>query len=448
MVEPSSSLHNPLSSEFIVPTNKDINAKLRSDGDGQITYLCGNSLGLLSQRSNTLVQEELGVWAKRAVVGHFTHPHDRPWTEFCDGITPLLSEIVGAKEKEVACMGTLTNNLHLMMDSFYTPTPERYKILCEARAFPSDQYAFTSQVIAHGLDPSTAILEISPREGEYILREEDILETIAKEGSSIALVLFSGVQYYTGQWFPIENITRKAKEQGCICGWDLAHAIGNVPLSLHDWEVDFAVWCSYKYLNSGPGGIAGLYMHEKWNDIQRPKFAGWWGHELSTRFNMPTKFSPITGAQGFQQSNPSILALASLLGSLQIFKDVGMMGTIRQRSIQLTDALESLLMESQYFVPLNTVSQKYADSSTEPRFTIITPDKPSHRGAQLSLLFLPVGSGVMKRIFSALCSYGVIGDEREPDVIRLAPIALYNTIKDCEQGVFYLEKAFDYIHRK
>ncbi|GLB35039.1 putative catalyzes the cleavage of L-kynurenine (L-Kyn) and L-3- hydroxykynurenine (L-3OHKyn) into anthranilic acid (AA) and 3- hydroxyanthranilic acid (3-OHAA), respectively [Lyophyllum shimeji] len=441
---PSSIPDSPLSNDFICPTIKDVQAKLRSDGDSKITYLCGNSLGLPSKRSTTLVQEELNVWGTHAVVGHFSHPHGRPWTKYTDKLNPLMAELVGAKEKEVACMGTLTNNLHLMMDSFYKPTADRYKILCEAKAFPSDQYAFASQVKAHGLDLETAIREVSPRAGEYTLREDDILEIIENEGSSIALVLFSGVQYYTGQWFPMESITRKAKEQGCICGWDLAHAVGNVPLSLHDWGVDFAVWCTYKYLNSSPGGIAGLYMHEKWNATQRPKFAGWWGHELATRFAMPPKFSPIAGAQGFQQSNPCILALASLLGSLQTFKEAGMMGPVRERSLLLTGTLEELLLKSKYFVPVSELRQLYPQpGSGKPGFTIITPSDASQRGAQLSLLFLPTGSGVMQKIFAALSDYGVIGDEREPDVIRLAPAALYNSIDDCEQAVRYLEKAFD-----
>jgi len=299
-------------------------------------------------------------------------------------------------------------------------------------------------VVARGLDPASAIIEVSPREGEYSLRESDILDIIAKEGHSIAIVLFGGVQYYTGQLFPMERITKRAKEHGCICGWDLAHAIGNVPLSLHDWNADFAVWCTYKYLNSGPGGIAGLFMHEKWNKIELPKFAGWWGHELSTRFDMPPKFSPIVGAQGFQQSNPSILAVASLLGSLQLFKEAGMMKPLRERSIQLTLMLESLLMRSKYFVPVDDVSHRYgAESSKQVGFTIITPTDPLQRGAQLSLLFLPVGSGVMKRVFDTLCQYGVIGDEREPDVIRLAPAPLYNSENDCREAASYLEKALD-----
>ncbi|KAF5357856.1 hypothetical protein D9756_001651 [Leucocoprinus leucothites] len=428
------SLTIPLSNQFIRPTNGQVGANLQPDQDAQCTYLCGNSLGLMSKRSQTLVQEELDIWGTRGVVGHFNHPLNRPWVEYTHKLTPLMAEVVGADEKEVTVMATLTSNLHLMMDSFYKPTPERFKILCEAKAFPSDQYAFMSQVLAHGHDPKEAILELNPREGEYTLREEDILKTLQEQGSSIALVLFSGVQYYTGQWFPMELITKKAKEQ----------AVGNVPLRLHDWNVDFAVWCTYKYLNSGPGGIAGMFMHEKWNSIERPKFAGWWGHELATRFEMPPTFSPINGVQGFQQSNPSVLALASLLGSLEVLREAGMMYPVRERSVQLTSALEKLLMGSKYFVPPSEVSQKYGKSgSTSPGFTIITPTEPSSRGAQLSLLILPMGSGIMQKVFNSLVLYGVIGDERQPDVIRLAPAPLYNTLVDCENSVNFLDKALE-----
>ncbi|CAA7271786.1 unnamed protein product [Cyclocybe aegerita] len=432
-------LYTSLSNEFIVPTNKDIGATARKDGENPCTYLCGNSLGLLSKTSSTLVQEELHAWGTRAVTGHFSHPQNRPWTKCCEPLYPLLGELAGANEIEVACMGTLTNNLHLMMDSFYKPTVTRYKILCEAKAFPSDQYAFTSQALARGLDPATAIIEISPREGEFTLREEDILETIDKEGDSIALVIFSGIQYYTGQWFPIESITKKAHEKGCICGWDLAHAVGNVPLSLHAWNVDFAVWCTYKYVNSGPGGIAGLFIHEKWHETEKPKFAGWWGHELATRFDMPPTFSPIKGAQGFQQSNPSAITVASLLGSLRVFKAAGMMKSVRERSLLLTAALEKMLKASKYFVSPSPQREK----ETKPGFTIITPSEPSQRGAQLSLLFFPLGSETMRTVFAYLSANGVIGDEREPDVIRLAPAPLYNTLKDCEHAAEILEKALE-----
>ncbi|ESK96865.1 kynureninase [Moniliophthora roreri MCA 2997] len=438
-MSPISTDHLPLRNEFVLPSNRQVGAAENLVGDEPCVYLCGNSLGVMSNKSKQLVQEELDVWATRAVIGHFSHPHGRKWVSFTDHITPLIAELVGANEKEVVCMSTLTANLHLMMDSFYKPNSERYKILCEAKAFPSDQYAFASQVRAHGLDPAKAIIELSPRQGEFCLREEDILETIEKEGSSIALVLFSGIQYYTGQRFPMQAITRKAKEKGCICGWDLAHAIGNVPVSLHDWDVDFAVWCTYKYVNSGPGGIAGLFIHEKWNGIEHPKFAGWWGHDLATRFAMPPTFTPTEGAQGFQQSNPSVLSMAALLGSLQVFEQAGMMAPIRERSLTLTNTLEKYLLQSKYYIPV----QDLTNHQGKRGFTIITPHTPKDRGAQLSLLFLPIGSGLMKEIFDALVSYGVIGDEREPDVIRLAPAPLYSTLEDCEKAAKYLELSFD-----
>ncbi|TFK54972.1 kynureninase [Heliocybe sulcata] len=439
---------------FVLPSNKTVGAVRVSQeqADSASTYLCGNSLGLLPKRAAELVNEELSVWGTRAVQGHFSHPHGREWMNIADRVHPYLARLVGARESEIACMGTLTANLHLMMNLFYKPTSSRYKILCEARAFPSDQYAFASQALLHEHNPEDAVLEISPQEGEFTLREEDILKVIREQGQSIALVLFSGVQYYTGQWFPMKSITEAAKEQGCMCGFDLAHAIGNVPLSLHDWGVDFAVWCSYKYLNSGPGGIAGLYMHDRWDDMVLPKLAGWWGHNPATRFQMPPIFSPIRGAQGLQQSNPSVLATVALLGSLEVFEEAGMMEPIRQRSIELTGSLERKLRASQWFVPIEEVAEKYplgdsrATGNSEKRkfgFTIITPSDPESRGAQLSLLFLPVGAGIMQKVFDGLASYGVVGDERKPDVIRLAPAPLYNTADDCERAAAIMETVLD-----
>ncbi|KAH7923501.1 kynureninase [Leucogyrophana mollusca] len=446
--------------EFLIPSNREIGASRVPEAlaDQRCTYLCGNSLGPLSKRSQSLLQEELQVWATRAVEGHFSHPHGREWMNIADTVTPLFAELVGAQEKEVACMSTLTANLHLMMAAFYKPTPDRYKILCEAKAFPSDQYAFASQALLHGYDPGVAIVEMSPRVGEFTLRESDILDVIAKEGPSIALVIFSGVQYYTGQWFPMRTITSAAKEQGCICGWDLAHAIGNVPMALHDWNVDFAVWCSYKYLNSGPGGIGGLYIHEKWETSRPPQYAGWWGHDPTTRFAMPPAFTAIPGAQGYQQSNPSVLTTVSLLGSLQIFKEVGMMHPLRERSVRLTAELEKLLVQSRFYVPLNEVPARYPSVSSSindttggaevqqtspPGFTIITPSNPDSRGAQLSLLFLPTGSDVMRCVFDRLSEVGVIADKREPNVIRLTPAPLYNTLEDCKRAASCLEGAFE-----
>ncbi|KIK49324.1 hypothetical protein CY34DRAFT_103595 [Suillus luteus UH-Slu-Lm8-n1] len=445
-----SDLNVILSKEFIIPSNKDIGAKIQQNADQRCTYLCGNSLGPLTKRSKALLQEELHVWGTRAVQGHFAHPYGREWMNIADTVTPLLAELVGASEKEVACMGTLTANLHLMMSTFYKPTAQRFKILCEGRAFPSDQYAFASQARLHGLDPNEAIIEMCPREGEFTLRESDIMDLIAKEGSSISLVIFSGVQYYTGQLFPMKAITTAAKAQGCVCGWDLAHAIGNVPMALHDWEVDFAVWCSYKYLNSGPGGIGGLFVHRKWENSLLPRYAGWWGHDPATRFAMPPRFSAIPGAQGFQQSNPSVLATVSLLGSLQIFKEVGMMGTLRKRSLRLTSELEMRLIKSKFYVPINEVSVQLGNvdgkddtaQQGQPGFTIITPRDPESRGSQLSLLFLPPGSNVMERVFNSLSAMGVVGDERRPDVIRLTPAPLYNTLGDCDRAASCLEEAF------
>ncbi|THH02126.1 hypothetical protein EW145_g6790 [Phellinidium pouzarii] len=448
--------------EFVIPTNRAIDADNVSPDqlDSPCTYLCGNSLGALPKRSQVLVEEEIRVWATKAVEGHFNHPLGRPWIKVTDPITPLLAQLVGAKEVEVACMGSLTNNLHLMMNTFYKPTATRFKILCEAEAFPSDQYAFASQTELHGLDPSTAVLALSPRPGEYTLREEDILETIQREGSSIALVLFPGIQYYTGQWFPMESITRAAKANGCMCGWDLAHAVGNVPIELHNWNIDFAVWCSYKYLNAGPGAIAGLFMHEKWADDEKPRLAGWWGHDLATRFTMPPRFSPIRGAQGFQQSNPNVLSAAALLGSLQIFAEAGMMSAIRARSVYLTGRLAELLIRSRWYVHTQDLQTCYSvhaelgdqernreankDRDTDrPGFTIITPLSQDERGAQLSLLVLPPGRGVMQHVFNGLKTAGVVGDERRPDVIRLAPAPLYNSVEDCESAAATLERVFD-----
>lgn len=435
----------PSRRHFVIPTNGEVGASCVR-GDEPCTYLCGNSLGLLPKPAEALVQEEFRVWGSRAVLAHHDHPHGREWMNIADHVNPLLAELLGARETEVACMGTLTANLHLMMDTFYRPTPKRYKLLCEGRAFPSDQYAFASQVQLHGFKPEDAIIEMNPRQGEFALREEDILEVIEKQGPSIALVIFSGVQYYTGQWFPMQSITKAAKAQGCICGWDLAHAIGNVPLSLHDWDADWAVWCSYKYLNSGPGNIAGLFVHEKW-DHEKPRYAGWWGHDPATRFSMPPTFSPIRGAQGLQLSNPSALGVASLLGSLRVFKEAGMMGRLRERSLELTAHLEKLLVQSAYFVPPHEAAVKLPScvGSTDsaqyhrPAFTIITPTAANSRGSQLSLLFFSSDTELMEKVHKRLSSYGVISDERRPDVIRWAPIALYNTIQDCENAAKYLE---------
>ncbi|KAG8812736.1 Kynureninase (L-kynurenine hydrolase) [Serendipita sp. 401] len=430
------------SQEFIFPKNSDIGASELSieEASKPCTYLCGNSLGLISKRSQRLISEEMDVWGKRAVEGHFDHPHGRNWKDITDHANPILASLVGANLDEVACMGTLTANLHLLMNSFYKPTQQRFKIVCEARAFPSDQYAFASQAQSHGFDPRFAVIEIAPRSGEFFLRETDILQVIETHGDQIAVVLLSGVQYYTGQWFPMQRITEAGHNVGAMVGWDLAHAIGNVPLNLHDWNVDFAVWCSYKYLNAGPGAIGGLFIHEKWHEAVLPRHAGWWGHDPTTRFDMPHDFSPIKGAQGFQQSNPSVFATAPLIGSLQIFRDVGGMGPLRARSLILTGALEQSLKASRFYVGLEQSSHR-----NDPGFTIITPSDPEARGAQLSLLILPVGGTLMPTIAAYLKERGVIGDERKPNVIRLAPTPLYNSEVDCQRAAELLDEAFGVI---
>ncbi|KAG8996912.1 Kynureninase (L-kynurenine hydrolase) [Tulasnella sp. JGI-2019a] len=411
--------------EFILPTNRGIGAtKVAQDlQDEPCTYFVGNSLGPLPKRSRELLNEEINVWATSGVNGHFSHPHGRNWMTISSQATTLMTEIVGAKESEIASMSTLTANLHLMMTSFYKPTKDKYKIICENRAFPSDEYAFTSQAKYHNLSPDDAIIRLKPRAEEHTLREEDILDVIKKEGKSVALVLFSGVQYYTGQWFPMESITKAAHEQGAICGWDLAHAVGNVPLRLHDWDVDFAVWCTYKYLNSGPGGIGGLFVHDKWQGKKLPKLAGWWGHSEATRFQMPDVFDPIPGAQGFQQSNPSALITATLLGSLQIFKEAGGLQVTRQKALQATAYLEALFKRSPNYV-------EGALPLSKAQFTIITPTAKDARGSQLSLLFTEES---MPIVFEEMMKRGVIGDERHPGIIRYAPIPLYCSFEDCRR---------------
>lgn len=432
--------------EFILPTNRSINATLASQTapDVSCTYLCGNSLGAMPRLAEKRVHEELRVWATQAVEGHFKHSLNRDWLTAADLTHPILAQLLGADEGEVACMGTLTSNLHLLMNSFYKPTTERYKIICEVKAFPSDQYAFASQAIAHGFDPREAVVELGPRPGEHYLRDEDILAAIKEHGPSLALVIFPGVQYFTGQAFNVPAITEAAHSEGAVCGWDLAHGAGNLQLQLHDWNVDFAVWCSYKYLNAGPGAIAGLFIHSSWEGREQPRYAGWWGHDLSTRFQMPPLFKPIPGAQGFQQSNPNVLSIASLLGSLEVFKAAGGMAALRAKAAPLTRYLERLLETSPRYVQPEAAAAYPADG--KPAFTIITPRDPTARGSQLSLMILPsAAEGLMDKVFEALLARGVVGDERRPNVIRLTPTALYNRFEDCRSAAIALDEAFETI---
>ncbi|KAJ3217792.1 hypothetical protein HDU81_000745 [Chytriomyces hyalinus] len=406
--------HASFRSDFIFPKVKAIAKKPAADiAERNVVYMIGNSLGLQPVATRKLINEELDVWGERGVNGHFDHPHNRPWVTVDDNVLEESVKIVGAKStSEIAIMNSLTANLHFLLVSFYRPTEQRYKIIMEAKAFPSDFFAFSSQVQFHGYDPRDAIVEVAPREGEFHLRMEDILDVIRAEGDKVALVLFSGVQYYTGQFFDLEAITKVGRSVGAVVGFDLAHAAGNVPLKLHDWNVDFAAWCTYKYLNGGPGNIGGAFVHSRHDAEKLPRFSGWWGSDPSTKFTMDNQFHPIAGAAGYRLSNPSVLATTSLLGSLQTFSKTSM-AELREKSMLLTGYLEYLL---------NLIKEE------KPLFQIITPSDPEQRGCQLSLLFVP---GHMERVFDALLEKGVLADERRPDVIRISPAPLYSTFEDC-----------------
>lgn len=374
-----------------------------------VRYFCGNSLGLQPKSVRPALLAELDHWATHGVEGHFRG--ELPWMHYHKFLARQSADLVGALPHEVVVMNTLTVNLHLMMVSFYRPTRERFKIIMEAGAFPSDQYAMESQVRWHGFDPSEAIVEIAPRPGEDTLRTEDIVASIEREGPQTALVLFGGVNYYTGQFFDLPAIAAAAHRAGAYAGFDLAHAAGNLPLRLHDWGADFAVWCSYKYLNSGPGGPSGAFVHERHgNNPDLPRFAGWWGHDESERFQMRKGFKPMRGAEGWQLSNAQILSFAAHKASLDIFAAVGM-AALREKSLRLTAYLEFVLDDV---------------NRGKNLFRIITPRNPEARGCQISALTDDRG----KALFDRLTENGVIADWREPNVIRFAPVPLYNSFED------------------
>ncbi|RAR74176.1 kynureninase [Flavobacterium aciduliphilum] len=374
-----------------------------------VIYFTGNSLGLQPKRTRKFVDEVMNDWAHLAVEGHFFA--EKPWWDYHERFALPLSKIVGAKPSEVTVMNTLTINLHLLMVSFYRPTAKRFKIICEEKAFPSDQYMFQSQVHHHGFNPQEAIVEIKRREGEHNIRLEDILSKIEEVGDELALVLFGGVNYYTGQVFDMKTITEAGHRVGAYVGFDLAHAAGNIKLDLHDWNVDFAAWCSYKYMNSGPGNASGCFVHEKHHQSNLPRFAGWWGHNKERRFKMEPQFEPVQGAQGWQVSNLPILSLAPYLASIEIFDEVGMDALIEKRDI-ITSYLEFILKE---------IAQEVGSA-----FEIITPAIPTARACQLSVFL----HGEGRSLFDYLMKNGVITDWREPNVIRLAPVPLYTSYED------------------
>jgi kynureninase len=374
-----------------------------------VIYLTGNSLGLQPKLVKTSIHQELEDWAALGVEGHL-HAR-RPWLYYHKFSKKALAKLVGAKPIEVVSMNQLTVNLHLMMTSFYRPTKTRYKILTEAGAFPSDQYAIESQLKLHNINPEAGLIELKPRAGEITLRTEDIVQAIEDHKEELALVLFGAVQYYSGQFFNVKEITTAGHKAGAYVGFDLAHAIGNVPLSLHKDEVDFAVWCSYKYLNSGPGGIAGAFVHEKHaTDFSLPRLAGWWGHNEQARFQMKKEFNPMPGVDGWQLSNYPIISGAAHLASLDLFERAGIKN-LRKKSLLLTGFMEYLLKSIPY---------------SDELFTIITPVNADARGCQLSLLMKKAG----KKVFEQITKAGVIADWREPDVIRVAPVPMYNNFED------------------
>ncbi len=373
-------------------------------------YFVGNSLGLMPKATRAVVEQELDDWAKLGVDGHLEGT--TPWYSYHETVREPAARLVGALPHEVVCMNSLTVNLHLLMATFYRPAKTRFKILMEEPAFPSDTYAVRSQIAHHGLDPRDALLLAKPREGELTLRHDDIEALLDRDGEQIALVLFAGVNFFTGQLFDIQKITAAGHNRGCMVGIDLAHAVGNVPLSLHDWNVDFAVWCSYKYLNSGPGAVAGAFVHERHaTNRDLPRLAGWWGNDPVTRFRMQLEpeFVPVSSADAWGVSNPPIFSLAPLRTSFEIFDDAGGMDALRAKSVELTGYLQFLL-----------------DKASSEQFTVITPREAGNRGAQLSI----VVHDHPKELFAKLEAAGVKCDFREPNVIRAAPTPLYNTFHE------------------
>jgi kynureninase len=386
-----------------------------SDGSESI-YLCGNSLGLQPKATKSYLLQELEDWKNYGVEGHF-HAK-RPWMPYHEFLTEKMAKVVGAKPSEVVVMNTLTTNLHLMMVSFYRPTAERFKILTDWNPFPSDQYAVASQARFHSYDPKEAIIEPQPKNGSSIIETDDILQIIENQGNEIALVMIGGVNYYSGQLYKLKAITDAAHKKGCVVGFDLAHGAGNVQLNLHEVGCDFAVWCSYKYLNSGPGSLAGCFVHERHANAVLPRFEGWWGNDKAVRFKMEKDFIPIGGAETWQLSNPPILSMAAIMASLDVFDEAGMDNLVA-KSKQMSAYLHFLIKA----IPTDKIR-------------IITPETAEERGCQLSIQVV----GVDKKLFDFLSEKGVITDWREPDVIRVAPVPLYNSYQDCWKFAKILEE--------
>lgn len=429
--------------EFIVPTRAQLKRKTLADdektaapaasADDESIYFCGNSLGLQPKAIREYMDAYLKTWSSIVVGGHFTPITDSPLAPYQDmaaACAEKMADIVGASPKEIVAMNTLTINLHLMMAAFYKPQDKKNKIMCEWRPFPSDWYAIESQIEWHGLDPKEAMLTVQPDEG-YLMTTQHILDLITKHADELALILLPGIQYWSGQLLDIPTITAHARKHGITIGWDLAHAAGNVELKLHDWDVDFACWCTYKYMNAGAGAIAGAFIHEKHgNNGPNKGLKGWYGHDKSSRFLMDNKFVPTPGAQGFQCSNPSAVDLTCLAGALSVFSQTSM-SDLRSRSVLLTAYAEHLL---------NEISSRFTEGKegAEPPFQIITPADPRFRGTQLSVL---LQEDLMEEVSKALEENGVICDKRKPGIIRVAPVPLYNTFGDICRFMQVFERA-------
>ncbi|MFK5981353.1 MAG: kynureninase [Flavobacteriaceae bacterium] len=398
-------------SKFLIPTN---------DNNEELVYLCGNSLGLQPKKTSKYLQQELNDWAKFGVEGHTDAKN--PWLPYHEFLTNSMAKIVGAKSNEVVIMNSLTANLHFMMVSFYQPTKTKFKIVIESDAFPSDKYAVESQLKFHGIDPKDGLILWKPREGEELCRFEDLENIMKEQGNEIALLMIGTTNYYTGQSFPIKKITDLGHQYNSMVGFDLAHGVGNIQPNLHDNGADFAVWCTYKYLNSGPGSLGGCFVHERHaNNSDLNRFTGWWGHNKDTRFNMRHEFDALSGAEGWQLSNPAILSMAAIRASLDIFEEAGFENIIA-KSKKLTGYLEYLINE------LN-----------DERISIITPSNPLERGCQLSIQV----KSADKKLHTQLTEAGVISDWREPDVIRVAPAPLYNSFEDVFEFVKRLKKVLN-----
>jgi kynureninase len=403
--------------------------------DDPVIYFCGNSLGLQPKATREFLDIHLNTWASIAVNGHFRDLEDSPltqWQLLAEHASKQQAPLVGASPSEVATMGTLTGNLHLLMGSFYQPTATKNKVILDWKAFPSDHYAIESQIRMWGYDPKECMVMIGPKEGEYEVSTESILTLIDEHSSTTALVMLPGIQYYTGQYFDIKKITAHAQSKGLLIGWDCAHAAGNVPLQLHDWNVDFAAWCTYKYMNSGPGGIAGMFVHERHGKVEypengspvfRPRLSGWYGGDQVGRFNMDNKFRPSPGASGYQVSNPSVVDLTSFCASLSVFNQTSM-ADLRKKALSITAYLEHLLLST--------------STEGERAFKIITPSDPSARGTQLSVLLKP---GRLETLSNMLEEAGIIADKRKPDVIRVAPVPMYNTYEEVWEFVQIFNEA-------